>query len=738
MDRSEFGHSSLRPRGGQRTISKLLIILIFGFIVVQKFVVVWQIRLAASVDPWSGLDTTAYVELAQRVQAGDWGLGPGLYYVSPFYIYFLAFCLAITKSFTAVRIIQIVLGTVAIWFMYQTAREWFNQRAALATAILAGLTGLFTFYDALILQTGVDLFLTSAALLCLTYALKKEVTGLPAGALAKAGPWTVLAGAIFGLQTMNRPNIAIAVVLMALFVVALRKWKFAALLTAGLLIGMSPAAIRNAVVAHEFSLLSSHGGLNFYLGNGEGATGFYRYIPGITPTIKGQITDTRRVASKALGRAVTDAEASEYYMNLTWSWMAAHPGKAAFLLIRKLGWTFHAQHIALPYSYPFYQYDFPTILRFSPVGPWLLIPLGLVGLLFGDRPSSVVQRSTSPIRPARWTLDEGRWTYWAFASFVPAYAVAVALFFMSERYRLPLLVPLAIGAGAAVDLFIRHVQEKSWRALAAPAAVTVVLLVLVNVRATVDNGRWAEGLRMAGQLSLQGRYDESDAWVAKLEARTIEPGWASLQIGKQLLIKNQPERALKLLEQSNRIAPNKPDTQYSLGQALLGVGKPAEAIPQLEAGFNNGATIPLAGYHLAAAYKDVGRTADAVAIIPKIKITDDTTVADLLNAGRLAMELRAPALAAPWFEKAIEIAPTHADARLQFGVCLVVLNRYESAVDVLTDAVRLNPRSAPALGYLAYSEQQVGRINDARTHLAAALAIDPNDPMARLLAGTIK
>ncbi len=721
MDRSGIGHSSPRSGGGQRTISKLLIVLIFGFILVQKFVVVWQIRLAASADPWSGLDTTAYAELAQRVINGDWGLGPGLYYVSPFYIYFLAAGLVITKSYTAVRLTQAVLGTVAIWFMYQTAREWFNQRAALATAILAGLTGLFTFYEALILQTGVDLFLTSAALLCLTYGLRTASTKGGPWTL-DGGPWTVLAGAIFGLQTMNRPNIAIAVVLMALSVLALRKWKFAALLATGLLIGMSPAAIRNAVVAHEFSLLSSHGGLNFYLGNGEGATGFYRYIPGITPTIKGQITDTRRVASKALGRAVTDAEASEYYMNLTWSWIAAHPGNAAFLLIRKLGWTFHAQHIALPYSYPFYQYDFPTILRFMPVGPWLLIPLGIVGLIFSGP----------------WTVDRGRWTYWVFVSFVPAYGAAVALFFMSERYRLPLLVPLTIGAGAAVDLFIRHVQEKSWRALAAPAAVTAVLLVLVNVRATVDNGRWAEGLRMAGQLSLQGRYDESDAWVAKLEAKTIEPGWASLQIGKQLLIKNQPERALKLLEQSNKIAPNKPDTEYSLGQALLGVGKPAEAIPHLQAGFNNGATIPLAGYHLAAAFKDVGRTADAVAIIPKIKITDDTTVADLLNAGRLAMELRAPALAAPWFEKAIEIAPTHADARLQFGVCLVVLNRYESAVDVLTDAVRLNPRSAPALGYLAYSEQQVGRINDARTHLAAALAIDPNDPMARLLAGTIK
>ncbi|TAK17235.1 MAG: hypothetical protein EPO35_03485, partial [Acidobacteria bacterium] len=342
-----MAHSSPHPQGGQRTFTKLLIVLLFGFTLVQKIVVVWQIRLAPSVDPWSGLDTTAYVELAQRVIAGDWGLGPGLYYLSPFYIYFLALALKFTGSFTAVRLVQAFLGTAAIWFMYQTAREWFTDRAAWLTVLLAGCTGLFAFYDALILQTGVDLFLTSAALLCLTYALRASEG---ARWTSDAGPWTAAAGISFGLQTLNRPNVAIAVAGLVLTLTVLRRWRFAAVLAAGLFIGIAPAAVRNLVVAHEFSLLSSHGGLNFYLGNGEGATGFYRFIPGITPTIKGQANDVRVVAGNALGRQVTDAEASDYFMNLTWSWIAAHPGSAAFLMVRKFGWVFHAQHVPLPYS----------------------------------------------------------------------------------------------------------------------------------------------------------------------------------------------------------------------------------------------------------------------------------------------------------------------------------------------------------------------------------------------------
>ena len=98
--------------------------------------------------------------------AGDWWLGPGLYFVSPLYIYFLAATLAAGDSFTAARVIQIVLGTAAVGFIYVAAREWFGSRAAWLAAILAALTGLFTFHEVLLLQASLDPFLTSAALAC--------------------------------------------------------------------------------------------------------------------------------------------------------------------------------------------------------------------------------------------------------------------------------------------------------------------------------------------------------------------------------------------------------------------------------------------------------------------------------------------------------------------------------------------------------------------------------------------
>ena len=79
-------------------------VLFLAGVFVLKLLVVLQLRDHPLLQPDVGLDTAAYAELARRVVAGDLALGPGLYFVSPLYIYFLAAGLAVTDSFTAVRI----------------------------------------------------------------------------------------------------------------------------------------------------------------------------------------------------------------------------------------------------------------------------------------------------------------------------------------------------------------------------------------------------------------------------------------------------------------------------------------------------------------------------------------------------------------------------------------------------------------------------------------------------------
>jgi tetratricopeptide (TPR) repeat protein len=682
---------------------RLLIFLAGVFVL--KLVVLLQLKDHPLLQPDAGLDTTAYVRLAEKVLAGDIGLGPGVYYVSPLYIYFLAAGLAVFHSLTAVRVLQMLLGTSSVGCIFFTARAWFGERAAWWAAALSGLTGLFTFYEVLILQASIDAFLTSAALLALTLALKR-----------RQSVWFVLSGVIFGIQTLNRPNVLLAAAAVALvMLVATRRVRPAALLVAGLVAGMAPAAIRNAIVAHQWSVVSSHGGLNFYIGNREAATGFYFPVPGITPTIVGQEKDAQRVAARALGHPVTDAETSDYFFGLAWKWTRDHPGDAVALFLKKLGYVFNAQHIALPQSYPFYAYDLHTALRFYAIGPWLLVPLGLVGLIFAAPTSR-------------------RLEYVVWASFVPAYAAAVAVFFVAERYRLPLLVPLSVGAGAAIDGLLRVLAARRATSLIMPGAVFAIALLGANWRLGLDDGRWQEGLRTAQQLVILGRYDEADQWAARLDARgEPHPGAGRYGVGAQLLAQRQTDRALVYLTQAQHADPRRPEVEYTLGQALLAAGRPNDAIPHLQRGFDGGIEIPKGGYDLAVALQSVGSFPAAAAVIRRINIPNPDDVEAWLRLGRLAAQVHAPDVAEPFFRHAVGMRPDQAGARQQLGLDLLVLGRFDEAARELSEAVRLDPRDPDSLSHLAYCEIKLGRLSDARAHAEAALAINPSDELAKQL-----
>jgi tetratricopeptide (TPR) repeat protein len=738
-------------------VQKCKLLCLLAGVFLLKLIVVLQLKDHPLVQPDVGLDTSAYADLARRVVNGDLGLGPGLYYVSPLYIYFLATILFVTDSFTAARVVQILLGTAAVGFIFITAREWFGERAAWAAALLAAFTGLFTFYEALILQASVDVFLTSAALLCLTLALRPasaKATAGPAGALKKADQlWFLLCGLVFGIQSLNRPNMTLAAAGLALTLLLMRRFRPAAVLVAGLLVGLAPVAIRNVVVSREWSLVSSHGGLNFYIGNSETATGFYHAVPGITPNIAGQEKDARRIAERALGRTLTEAEASDYFFDLAWTWIRQHPVAAVGLFARKLGWVFNAQHIALPYSYPFYAYDAKTMLRFYVVGPWLLVPLGLVGLVFAapastastapaDESKRARKRAGDKVRPAdRATAERSRASraaYLVWASFVPWCAASVAVFFVAERYRLPVLVPLCIGAGAAIDAAISAIGAKRAKTLMVPGISFIVIFGLANWRHGLHDGRWEEGLRMAQRLVILGRYGEAEQWVEKLEPQAPRRGMAHQGVGMQYLVANQTTPAIAHFTKALEIDPNQPLVEYALGQALLKAGRAKDAVPHLKRGFDAGIEIPLGGFDLALALRDAGDVQGAADVIRRVRFSDDTDPEMWLRAGRLAVEVKAPDAAEPFFRHAAGMRPDQASARQQYGLNLLVLGRYDAAAGELAEAVRLDPRNADSLSHLAYCELKLGRLGDAATHVSAALALNPEDPVAKQVAAALR
>ncbi|HKW00254.1 MAG TPA: glycosyltransferase family 39 protein [Vicinamibacterales bacterium] len=650
-------------------------------------------------------DSAAYFGLAQRVVSGDLGLGPGLYYVSPLYIYFLAFVTWIGTSIDGARIMQILLGTGTIALVFATAREWFGERTAWIAASLAALTGLFTFYELLILQASLDPFLTAAVLWLLAMALRRP-----------QAHWPLFAGAVCGLFMLNRPNVLVAVVGLVLVLAIAQRWRTALLLAAGVLIALLPVGIRNAVVAHEASLLPSHGGLNFYIGNNADANGLFRMVPGVSPTIEGQARDTRRVAEAALKRSLTDGEVSSYWSGLAITWIREHPIAWLRLFAIKAGYVFNAQHIPLPLSYPFFAYDARSMLRFLFVGPWCLIPLGLVGLI-----------------GSFWLVEPrpGR-DYLIWVAFVPLYALSVALFFTSERYRLPLLVPFAIGAGAAVDQMLRLIAVRHFRALGIMSSAVVVLIVACNwpLNMIDGDGRGEERVHMAENLARTGDATGALAWLARALEVYPYTSLAHYRVGVQFANSGQPPQAVAELTEALRLDPSAPALELALGQALTANGQPREAIPHLRAAFDSSANTFVAGAELAAALNASGEKAAATQVLQQVSTQPSPGADTSMMLGEVAADMNAFDLAQRFFDQATAAQPDSMFFHDRSGRNQLSRQRFDDAVREFAAAARIAPQSVDELTRLAFAEFHAGRIADARTHVTAALALDPRNATA--------
>jgi 4-amino-4-deoxy-L-arabinose transferase-like glycosyltransferase len=501
-----------------------------------KTVVLAQLHDHPLLQPTGGLDSEVYAALARRAADGDWALGPEPYFVAPLYVYFLALVLRLTGSLLAAQVLQVVLGVAAIALVFDAARRLYGRSAAAAAAVLAAATGVLTFNEVLLLQSSLDPFLAALGLALLASALE---TGRLSG--------FVLAGFAVGVHALNRPNILLWLPVLALLVAIVQHRPKAALaVLAGALVAIAPVTLRNRAVSGEWIPISSHGGLNFYIGNNERADGTYRSVPGVTPSIAGQAEDARRVAEAAVGRPLGASETSQYFSGLAWEWIRGHPGKAAALLLRKLAYTFNATELSLNYSYGYYRDDERTALRLLPVGAWLLVPLGLLGLVAA--PTALAPRLA-----------------WTWKAFVPVYAASVAAFFVAGRYRLPLLVALCVTAGGAAAHLAGLARRTDKRALAAASVSLAVLGIVASWDFGLDDGRANEAREMARAHVERGRIEQTRA-AAEREAR-----------GVALFQRGELEPAARELEAACALDPTLASAQLNLAVVRAEQGRYAEA-----------------------------------------------------------------------------------------------------------------------------------------------------------------
>jgi Flp pilus assembly protein TadD len=624
-------------------------------------------------------------------------------------VYFLAAVLTLSAgSLDAVRLLQIGLGTFAVLVTFRLADLWHGRRAAWIAALLAVLTGTFTFYEVVLLSSALDPVLTAVALWCVSRAL-----------LADRLRWWLIAGIALGVHGMNRPNVLLAAAGMALLLVLTRRWRQSLVVASGVLLALLPLLIRNYAVERDLAPASSHGGISFFIGNNGDADGTYRMSDGLQPFAAVQQEEARTRVGLAIGRAPTDSDVSAYFYGRAWSWIASEPADAALLFARKLTYALNAAEPPLNYSYAFYYRDEPTLLRFLPVGAWLLIPCGLLGLWLA-----------APVDPAR------RSAFLLWSSYVPLYAIAVAIFFVASPVRLPLLVPLTVLAGGAIDALTSVAYVRSRRRAVALGALAGLSLY-ANWRFGLDDGRGEERIRIALVLVERDQYVEAEALVAQIARNDPRPGTLHLRVGRALLMKGQADAAVRHLEQAVTLDPDRPETAYAYGQALVEAKRPKDAIPHLRRAYDAGVRVDLAGYDLARALAMTGDRAGALRILPGIRPGRADDAAGWFALGQLAMDLEAHRLAEGYARRALNARPDNAAAHQQLGLALANQGRFAEAVRTLEDAVRLAPNDPAAHLNLAVALAEVGRVPEARTQALEAVRLRPDYERARKFLGAL-
>ncbi|MDI3538544.1 MAG: hypothetical protein PWP12_495 [Bacillota bacterium] len=170
---------------------------------------------------------------------------------------------------TAVRYLQSVLGAATCVFGYLIDRAAFGSRAAglLSGFLLAGYLPLI-YYTGLAFSETLFLFFFLAAV-CFLYRLAR--TQAPGDAA-----WS---GFLLGLATLTRPVSLLVPVLVIPWYWLLweRRWRLVLgrflIIGAALLLTLSPWTVRNLLVTGEPVLVDVNGGVNFYIGHNERATG---------------------------------------------------------------------------------------------------------------------------------------------------------------------------------------------------------------------------------------------------------------------------------------------------------------------------------------------------------------------------------------------------------------------------------------------------------------------------------
>jgi tetratricopeptide (TPR) repeat protein len=549
-------------------------------------------------------------------------IGRNAFFLGPLYPYALTLLRVLAgDSIHDVLVLQSLWGAVAVMLLADAARRLTRPWAGVAVGALALFYETAVFFDGLVLMESLLFFLESLLLWCVVrFAVDRASSRMLA-----------LLGALIGLIAEGRAT-AVALLLPAwLFLVAPRGAPARAVairtawLLAGFLLTVTPPALRNLAVSREWIPFTYNGGLNLWIGNNPEATGGFLRVTGtqvigsaLSAGLDGGVeADTREYLAASAGLTLGPRASSSHWARRARAWIAAHPGRALGLALRKIGMLWNRREYPQIENLEEYRTVAGPLGARGLGGFALLGPLAFAGLALA-------------------------WPRGNRERFVLGYAIAMTLavapFFVTDRYRHHLVPAALLLAALALERSAAALGKRG--ALLPVAALLAGGFVVVNLPAP-------ELARRQYEWGLA--FDLGTRWA--------EQGRSDLAIAEY-------EKALRL-EQEGRAgrvsAVDRGDLYYDYANALARLGRGAEALAWYQQAVQVAPDNALAVRALADACAAAGRIATAESLYAALETKSGGAPLAWIGRARLAAARGRLDDAEAQFRRAVDANPALTD-----------------------------------------------------------------------------
>ncbi len=537
------------------------------------------------------LDARYYDQLAQHVAAGRL-VGEQAFFMGPLYPYLLgAVYFVFGHSLLVPRLLQVLIGLGNCVLVFFIGRRVFGRAVGMVAA------GLLALYKSEILYEQTLLVEVLAALL----ALGAVYLILVADEQRKAW-WWLIVGGVLGLAALTRANLLLFVPFVLVWCFVPKRAEASArgvkqrlgicgLVMLGVLAGILPATLHNFLAERDFVLITSNAGFNFYIGNNEKAKG--KFLIPLNVDMDQDPSGTR-IAERALGReGLSSSEVSAFWNREAIEFIRNKPGVFLRLLTLKFYYFWGREEIPQIYN-PKLMAGLTPLLRWPLVGYIFLSPLAILGIVL-----ALVYRSRGK------TL---------LLLFVVAYVLSIIPFFITSRYRIPVVPFLALFAASALVIFVQALMKRKIYGAVAMAAGFLVLVVALNnsgIRDPVlEEAQFRNNLGMIHQR-LGEPEKAREEFERSLRLRPLANAAANL--GTLFFdVYHDAPKAIYCYQKAVELNPENARMFCNLGQAYLRIGEEEKAVRAYEKALSLDPKVrPLAWYNLAVLYAGKGLFAQA-------------------------------------------------------------------------------------------------------------------------------